>query len=66
MLDDESQLVFRELKRGLAPKILPPVAESALSMDGNVKLSKLPIELLTQIVTAAPISRCESGNDSLK
>jgi hypothetical protein len=43
-----------------------PVGVTLASRDGNVKPRALPTELLTQIVKAAPISRCERGKASEK
>jgi hypothetical protein len=43
-----------------------PVGVTLASRDGNVKPRALLTELLTQIVKAAPISRCERGKASEK
>lgn len=43
-----------------------PVGVTLASREGNVRPRALLTELLTQIVKAAPISRCERGKDSEK
>lgn len=43
-----------------------PVGVTLARREGNVRPRALLTELLTQIVKAAPISRCERGKDSEK